>query len=66
MRLDPVSSSHEGQYRLVNDQGISDEASLVLVVDGAMGPWTEFGACSKTCTQANGISGEGNGEGMGE
>ena len=58
MRLDPVSSSHEGQYRLVNDQGISDEASLVLVVDGAMGPWTEFGACSKTCTQTNGTSGE--------
>ena len=58
MRLEPVSSHHKGQYRWVNDQGSSDEASLVLVVDGAMGPWTEFGACSKTCTQADGISGE--------
>ena len=58
MRLEPVSSHHKGQYRLVNDQGISDEASLVLVVDGAMGSWTEFGACSKTCTQTNGTSGE--------
>ena len=58
MRLEPVSSHHKGQYRLVNDQGSSDEASLVLVVDGAMGSWTEFGACSKTCTQTNGTSGE--------
>ena len=62
MRIDPVSSSHEGQYHLVNDQGISEEASLVLVVDGTVGPWTEFGACSKSCTQANSTSGKRNRE----
>jgi len=57
VRLEPLSPTHEGQYRLVNDQGSSDEASLVLVVDGAMGPWTDYGACTKTCTPANMTSG---------
>ena len=61
MRIESVSSSNEGQYRLVNDQGSSDEASLVMVVDGVMGPWAEYGPCSKTCTQANNVSGEAKG-----
>ena len=59
MRLEPLSFTHEGQYRLVNDQGSSDEASLLVVVDGAMGPWADYGACTKTCTPANMTSGEG-------
>ena len=45
----------------MNGQGRSDEARLVLVVDGVMGPWAEFGACSKTCTPANQTPGEGEG-----
>jgi len=57
VRLEPLSFTHEGQYRLVNDQGSSDEASLLVVVDGAMGPWADYGACTKTCTPANMTSG---------
>ena len=42
--------AQEGRYRLTNGQGTSATAYLVLVVDGEMGRWGEFGACSKTCT----------------
>ena len=62
--LEPLSSTHEGQYHLVNDQGVSDEASLELVVDGAMGPWSDYGVCSKTCSPANMTSGKGGWRGL--
>ena len=53
-----VLPSHVGRYQLGNTQGMSEAAELVMVVDGKMGPWGEFGACSKTCTPSGEKSGK--------
>ena len=52
MKIFPVDYSHVGKYFLSHSQGISESASLEVILDGKMGPWGEFGPCSQTCTPA--------------
>ena len=52
-----VMPSHVGSYQLSNSQGWSEIAELQLLVDGKMGPWGEYGTCSRSCTPSGERSG---------
>jgi hypothetical protein len=49
LTFDPLTKYSLGKYKIRNDNGVSEEAEVVLVEDSKPGPWGPWGPCSKTC-----------------